>query len=110
MSLLGSGIELTIIGMGVVFLSLLALKFVIQGLNRASAGWDAKTHWSDEKTESKAEPAEETGDMDLVLAAAAGYFLETERAEVFVPEVNRSPESSWARQARTGRAVPRRPR
>ncbi len=110
MSLLGSGIELTIIGMGVVFLSLLALKFVIHGLNRASAGWDRKAHWSETKAEAKVETAEEAGDMDLVLAAAAGYFLETERAEVFVPEVTRSPESSWARLARTSRAIPRRPR
>jgi sodium pump decarboxylase gamma subunit len=110
LSLLSSGIELTIIGMGVVFLSLLALNYVIQGLNRVSEGWNRKTHWSDNKADTKAEPAEGGGDMDLVLAAAAGYFLETERAEVFVPEVSRSPESSWARLARTGRTIPRRPR
>lgn len=106
MSLLASGIELTIIGMGVVFLSLIALMYVIKFLNRVSAGWDRNKH------EAKAEtgPAEEAGGMELVLAAAAGYFLETEREEVFIPEVNRSPESSWAHQARGGRAVHRRRR
>ncbi len=110
MSLLASGIELTIIGMGVVFLSLLALKYVIQGLNRASAGWGRDEHGPETKAEADTGPAEAAGDMDLVLAAAAGYFLETERSEVFIPGVNRSPESSWAHRARTGRAIPRRPR
>ncbi len=108
MSLLASGIELTIIGMGVVFLSLLALKYVIQGLNWASAGWNREKRWSETKAE--AGPEEEAGGLSLVLAAAAGYFLETERAEVFIPEVSRSLESSWAHRARTGRAIPRRAR
>ena len=110
MSLLASGIELTIIGMGVVFLSLLALKYVIELLNKISAGWGRDKHSPDEKAEPDNGQAEAACDMDLVLAAAAGYFLETERAEVFIPEVNRSPESSWAHRARTGRAIPRRPR
>ena len=108
MSLLTSGIELTIIGMGVVFLSLLALKYVIQGLNWASTRWGRDEH--SPEAEAETGPAEVAGDMGLVLAAAAGYFLETERAEVFIPEVNRSPESSWAHRARTGRTIPRRPR
>ncbi len=108
MSLLASGIELTIIGMGVVFLSLLALKYVIEFLNKASAAWDRNNHEPEAKAGTG--PEEVAGDMDLVLAAAAGYFLETERAEVFIPEVNRSTESSWAHRARTGRAIPRRAR
>ena len=108
MSLLGSGIELTIIGMGVVFLSLLALMYVIKFLNKVSAGWGRDEHGPEAIAGTGS--VEAAGEVGLVLAAAAGYFLETERAEVFIPEVNRSPESSWAHRARTGRAIPRRPR
>jgi sodium pump decarboxylase gamma subunit len=110
--LLGSAFELTIVGMGVVFLSLLGLMYVIKLLNRASTGWNHRDHWSEAKDESapEAEPAGENGDLSLVLAAATGYFLETERAEVFIPELKRTHESSWARRARTGRSIPRRPR
>ncbi len=108
MSLLARGIELTIIGMGVVFLSLFALMYVIKLLNKVSAGWGREDNGPEAKAET--DPEEKAGEVDLVLAAAAGYFLETERAEVFIPEVNRSPESSWAHRARTGRAIPRRAR
>ncbi len=108
MSLLDSGIELTIIGMGVVFLSLLALMYIIEFLNKVSASWGRDKRGPEAKAENG--PPEEAGELGLVLAAAAGYFLETERAEVFIPEVNRSPESSWAHRARSGRAVPRRRR
>ena len=48
--------------------------------------------------------------MDLVLAAAAGYFLETETSEVYVPEVRRNANSLWARSARVGRLGQRRRR
>jgi sodium pump decarboxylase gamma subunit len=108
LSLLGSGIELTIIGMGVVFLSLLALMYIIKFLNKVSDGRGRDEHGPEAKSGTGS--AEAAGEVGLVLAAAAGYFLETERAEVFIPEVNRSPESSWAHRARTGRAIPRRPR
>ena len=108
MDLLGSAIELTIVGMGVVFLSLLALMYVIQILNRASAGWNREKHWPETKAE--AGPEEEAGGLSLVLAAAAGHFLETERADVFIPDVSHNPESRWVLRARAGGAVPRRPR
>jgi sodium pump decarboxylase gamma subunit len=104
--LLGSAIQLTIIGMGVVFLSLLGLMYVIQLLNRVF----------DQKSAETKPAATETGgaggadDLPLVLAAAAGYFLETERAEVFIPEVTRSAGSAWARRARSARSYPKRPR
>lgn len=108
MSLLASGIELTIIGMGVVFLSLFVLMLVVQVLDRLSSRWGRDNHWKEEKEGSRAETAEDPREVDLVLAAAAGYFLESERAEVFVPEVRRNPESSWARLSRAGRPTPRR--
>ncbi len=104
MPLLGSAIQLTIIGMGVVFLSLLGLMYVIHLLNRifGEAAAEAKP--------AAPGPRGETDDLPLVLAAAAGYFLETERAEVFIPEVTRSADSGWARRARSARSYPRRPR
>ncbi len=104
MPLLGSAIQLTIIGMGVVFLSLLGLMYVIHLLNRI---------FGEPAVEAKpAAPGTGggAGDLPLVLAAAAGYFLETERAEVFIPEVTRSADSGWARRARSARSYPRRPR
>lgn len=104
MPLLGSAIQLTIIGMGVVFLSLLGLMYVVHLLNRIFG-----------ETTAEAKPAAPgpgggAGDLPLVLAAAAGYFLETERADVFIPEVTRSADSGWARRARSARSYPRRPR
>ncbi|MFC1492055.1 OadG family protein [Nitrospinota bacterium] len=105
MPLLGSAIELTIIGMGVVFLSLLGLMCVIQILNRIFAKKSAA-----EEAPAAPEAEGDAGEIPLVLAAAAGYFLETERGEVFIPEVVRSGDSGWARRARSGRTYPRRPR
>ena len=109
MPLLGSAIQLTIIGMGVVFLSLLGLMYVIQLLNRVFDQKSAETKPAATET-GGAGGAGGADDLPLVLAAAAGYFLETERAEVFIPEVRRSGESGWALRARAGSASPRRPR
>ena len=105
MPLLGSAIQLTIIGMGVVFISLLGLMYVIHLLNRI---FDPKS--AAEAKPAASETASGADDLPLVLAAAAGYFLESERAEVFIPEVTRSADSSWARRARSARSYPRRPR
>ncbi len=110
MPLLGSAIQLTIIGMGVVFLSLVGLMYVVHLLNRIFGERAA------EAKPAAPGPGGETGgaggadDLPLVLAAAAGYFLEMERADVFIPEVRRSAGSAWARRARSARSYPRRPR
>ncbi len=100
------GIMLTIIGMGVVFGSLLVLMVVILLLERFVGSGrrepDAGT------VEQEAAP--ESDDLELVLAAAAGYFLETETPDVYVPEVRRNANSLWARSARVGRLSQRRRR
>ena len=99
-------IMLTIIGMGVVFGSLVVLMVVILllekfvGSKRREAGADAM----------KQETAPDSGDLDVVLAAAAGYFLETEAPEVYVPPVRRNANSVWARTARAGHLRQRRRR
>ena len=87
------GILLTIIGMGVVFGSLIALMIVIQLLERC---FGAKRGGAD------AEAPSENDDLEVVLAAAAGYFLETEAPGVHVPKVRRGADSAWARSARPG--------
>ena len=100
------GIMLTIIGMGVVFGSLIVLMAVILLLERfvGSGRQEADPGAGEQK------PSTEGDDMDLVLAAAAGYFLETESPEVYVPEVRRNANSLWARSARVGRLGQRRRR
>ncbi len=103
MALLRSAIELTILGMGVVFFSLVALMYVIHILNRIFSENSA------EKAPAAVPgPAEGGDELPLVLAAAAGYFLETEGADVFIPEVRRGGATGWARSARSGRAFSRR--
>jgi len=100
------GIMLTIIGMGVVFGSLIVLMVVILLLERFVGSGSGKTGAGAEEQK----PSTEGDDMDLVLAAAAGYFLETETSEVYVPEVRRNANSLWARSARVGRLGQRRRR
>ena len=100
------GIMLTIIGMGVVFGSLIVLMAVILLLERFVGSGSGKTGADAEEKKTSSEG----DDMDLVLAAAAGYFLETESPEVYVPEVRRNANSLWARSARVGRLGQRRRR
>ncbi len=100
------GILLTIIGMGVVFGSLIVLMVVIQLLEKF---FGAGRRENDKSTkDAKAPPENE--DMDIVLAAAAGYFLETEGPEIHVPQVRRDADSLWARTARLGHLNQRRRR
>ena len=100
------GIMLTIIGMGVVFSSLIVLMVVILLLERFVGTRPQETDAGAEEADAAA-----TGDdLDLVLAAAAGYFLETETPEVYVPEVRRGADSLWARTARRGHSIQRRRR
>lgn len=99
-------ISLTIIGMGVVFGSLIVLMVVILllerffGSGRREPGAGAVGQ----------EPGPESDDLELVLAAAAGYFLETETPDVYVPPVRRNINSVWARTARQGHLGQRRRR
>ena len=97
---------LTIIGMGVVFGSLIVLMAVIMLLEKFVG---AKTPEADAGAVEQ-ETSPQSNDLDHVLAAAAGYFLETETTEVFVPEVRRNANSLWARSARVGRLGQRRRR
>ncbi|MDP7369074.1 MAG: OadG family protein [Nitrospinota bacterium] len=103
MPLIRNAIELTILGMGVVFFSLIALMYVIRILNRFFSENPAE-----EAPAAIPGPAEGEGDLPLVLAAAAGYFIETEGADVFIPEVRRGGATGWARSARSGRVFSRR--
>ena len=100
------GILLTIIGMGVVFGSLIVLMVVIQLLER----FFGSGRRENDKNAKVAKASPENEDMDIVLAAAAGYFLETESSEVHVPPVRRDADSLWARTARLGHLNQRRRR
>ena len=99
-------ILLTIIGMGVVFGSLIVLMVVILVLERFVGSGPPEADPGAEEQEA----APKDGDLDLVLAAAAGYFLETERPDVYVPPVSRNTDSLWARTARQGHSIQRRRR
>ena len=100
------GFMLTIIGMGVVFGSLLVLMAVIMLLERFVGSGRRETDAGAMETEA----APQSDDLDLVLAAAAGYFLETETPEIYVPSVRRNANSLWARTARQGQLGQRRRR
>lgn len=100
------GIMLTIIGMGVVFGSLIVLMVVILLLERFVGSGRRQP----DPGAVAQEAAPQSDDLDLVLAAAAGYFLETETPEVYVPEVWRNSNSVWARTARQGHLNKRRRR
>ncbi len=91
-------ILLTIIGMGVVFGSLLILMAVIQLLERLL---DTSTGRRKKNTNAEnGEVSPENDDLAFVLAAAAGYFGETEMSEVRVPKVRRDVNSVWAQTTR----------
>ncbi len=100
------GFLLTIIGMGVVFGSLIVLMAVIMLLEKFFGSGSGETGSGDEEQKTSSEGE----DMELVLAAAAGYFLETETPEAYVPPVRRNANSLWARTARQGQISRRRRR
>ncbi len=100
------GILLTIIGMGVVFGSLIVLMMVILLLEK----FVGSGRRENDKNAKVAKASPENEDMDIVLAAAAGYFLETEGPEIHVPQVRRDADSLWARTARLGHLNQRRRR
>ena len=100
------GILLTIIGMGVVFGSLIVLMVVIQLLERFVGSGRRETDAGSEDLDT----SRQGDDLEIVLTAAAGYFLETDSPEVYVPPVRRDADSLWARTARLGHLNQRRRR
>lgn len=96
-ALLAEGLTLTVIGMGVVFGALVVLMFVIMGL----------TAIFQPPGQSKKSAAENGGGglPDTVLAAAVGWFLETESPPVFMTPVTRAESSNWARSAPLSRRM-----
>ncbi len=98
------GLLLTVVGLGVVFGSLIVLMVIIMLLERFFGSRSEETGTGTH--EQKSSP--QSDDLEIVLAAAAGYFLETETPEIYVPPVRRNADSFWARTARQGRLSHRR--
>jgi sodium pump decarboxylase gamma subunit len=95
---------LAVLGMGVVFFSLILLMWTMQiltwlyrGQVRAPAAQAAPDA-----------PAAQGSPLELVLAAAAAHFLETERPPLYVPPVTRR-STRWAARGRASAPL-RRPR
>lgn len=101
MALLGQSLVLAVIGMGVVYLCLIVLMWVMQLLN-----WIFREPQEAAPAPAAAPPQE---DLALVLAAAAARFLEIERPAPYIPPVSRG-ESRWQRRARAERPAAGRPR
>lgn len=97
------GIMLTILGMGVVFGSLLVLMAVIHLLERLLGAGRRKESAAPEPPED----APEEADLAVVLAAAAAHFLEAEGTETRIPQVRRGAPSVWERTARLDHLVQR---
>ncbi len=93
-------LTITVIGMGVVFLALIALMYMVKILEWA-AGAPAAAVAPDGAREAG-------GDTALLLAAAVGHFLESETEALFSVPVKRSRASAWAGRARIGAARHRR--
>jgi Na+-transporting methylmalonyl-CoA/oxaloacetate decarboxylase gamma subunit len=104
MAHIGEALTITVIGMGVVFLALITLMYMVKILNWAAATPPAAGVAA---PDGEKEAGEETA---LLLAAAAGHFLESETEALFSVPVKRSRASAWAGRARIGAARPRRNR
>ncbi len=106
MTLFGQGVVLAVVGMAVVFGSLIGLMYVIKAL-------DALFRPKEEKEPAQESAAGAAGGsgaggeaLHPVLAAAVAHFLETERPALFTVPVRRGGESEWSRRARCGAARP----
>lgn len=88
-AILAQGLVLTVIGMGVVFAALIVLMFVMKGLTASFRM----------PVQAPEEPPAWDELPDAVLAAAVGWFLETEAPPVFMTPVTRAESSNWARGA-----------
>jgi len=104
LALLVQAIVLAVIGMGVVFLSLILLMWTMQLLTwlyreapQVSVG-----------APRPAAPAQEGAGVEVVLAAAAAHFIETEGPSLYIPSVTRR-STRWAARGRASSPL-RRPR
>ena len=97
-------LPITVIGMGVVFLALIALMYMVKILEWA-AGAPAAAPAAAVAPDGTREAG---GDTALLLAAAVGHFLESETEALFSVPVKRSRASAWAGRARIGAARHRR--
>ncbi|OGL63459.1 MAG: hypothetical protein A3J27_09565 [Candidatus Tectomicrobia bacterium RIFCSPLOWO2_12_FULL_69_37] len=94
---------LAVLGMGVVYVSLILLMWTMRLLT-----WLYR-----EQAQATARPVPEPAaaresPLELVLSAAAAHFLETERPPLYVPPVTRR-STRWAARGRAGAPL-RRPR
>ncbi len=105
MAHIGEALTISAIGMGVVFLALIALMYMVKILVWA-AGAPAAAPAAAAPDGAK----EAGGETALLLAAAAGHFLESETEALFSVPVKRSRASAWAGRARIGAARHRRNR
>ena len=109
MAHIGEALTISAIGMGVVFLALIALMYMVKILVWAAGAPAAAP--SPGGPGGPADGAKEAGgETALLLAAAAGHFLESETEALFSVPVKRSRASAWAGRARIGAARHRRNR
>ena len=99
MQIWGQGIFLTIFGMVIIFLCLIALNLIIHGLNRLFREPPSGEAPSSLKTsQQKASPPAE--DLTPVVSAAAAAYLEAQTGEGFHVSVRREVSSRWVADGR----------
>lgn len=94
---------LAVLGMGVVYIALILLMWTMQLLT-----WLYREQAQAPARAVPDPPAAQGSPMELVLAAAAAHFLETERPPLYIPPVTRR-STRWAARGRAGAPL-RRPR
>lgn len=99
-------LTIAVIGMGVVFLALISLMYMVKILE-----WAAGTPAAPSPAAAAPDGVKEAGgETAPLLAAAVGHFLESETEALFSVPVKRSRASAWAGRARIGAAPHRRSR
>jgi Na+-transporting methylmalonyl-CoA/oxaloacetate decarboxylase gamma subunit len=100
---MGQGIMLTIIGMGTVFVSLIALAMLIRALDKLATIWESGSFLS-RKTSLKvaATPLGLYGGEELlpVIMVAVNTYLESQGTQVFLVDVERPDQSGWTMEGR----------
>lgn len=87
---------LAVLGMGVVYIALILLMWTMQLLT-----WLYREQAQAPAQAVPDPPAAQGSSMELVLAAAAAHFLETERPPLYIPPVTRR-STRWAARGRAG--------
>ena len=98
MNQMGQGIMLTIIGMGTVFISLIALAMLIRVLDKLAAIWEGGSFLSRKaSSEGVTTPLGLGGEEELlpVIMAAVNTYLESQDVQVFLVDVVRPDQSGW---------------